>query len=49
MIGTQFTEDEMTIKARKRMLLLVRTVDKTGFRSVADVDAALVTLATTPV
>lgn len=46
LVGTQFTEDEMTIKARKRMLLLVRTVDKTGFRKVADVDAALTTLAT---
>lgn len=48
MVGNQFTEDEMTIKARKRMLLLVRTVDKTGFRKVVGVDAALATLATTP-
>lgn len=48
MAGDQFLEDEMTIKARKRMLLLVRTVDQTGFRKVADVDAALTTLATAP-
>ena len=46
MPNAQFLEDEMTIKARKRMLLLIRTVDKTGFRKVADVDAALATLAT---
>lgn len=44
MAGNQFLEDEMTLKARKRMLLLVRTVDKTGFRKVADVDAALTTI-----
>lgn len=45
-VGTQFTEDEMTLKARKRLLLLIREVDKTGFLKVTDVDAALTTLAT---
>tara|TARA_R110000772_G_scaffold268362_2_gene395124 strand:- start:11399 stop:12634 length:1236 start_codon:yes stop_codon:yes gene_type:complete len=49
MVGQQFLEDEISLKARKRLLLLVRNVDKTGFRKVADVDAALVLLATTPV
>lgn len=43
--NNQFNEDEMTLKARKRMLLLVREVDKTGFLKVTDVDAALTTLA----
>ncbi len=46
MPGNQFNEDEMTIKARRRLLLLVRTVDRTGFRKVTDVDAALAILAT---
>ncbi len=41
----QFLEDEMTIKARKRMLLLIKNGDKTGFRKVEDVAAALATLA----
>lgn len=49
LVGSQFTEDEMTLKARKRMLLLVKNGDKTGFRKVADVDAALTTLASDPV
>lgn len=43
--NAQFLEDEMTIKARKRMLLLVKNGDKSGFRKVTDVAAALVTLA----
>ena len=41
----QFLEDEMTIKARKRLLLLIKEGDKTGFRKVTDVAAALITLA----
>lgn len=45
-VNNQFNEDEMTIKARKRMLVLVREVDKTGFRKVANVTAALTTLGT---
>jgi hypothetical protein len=43
--NAQFLEDEMTIKARKRMLLLVKNGDKSGFRKVTDVTAALVLLA----
>lgn len=43
--STQFVEDAMTLKARKRMLFLIRTVDKTGFLYCSDIDAALVTLA----
>lgn len=45
-VGQQFVEDEITIKARKRLLFLVRTVDQTGFRKVTDVDAALLLLGT---
>ena len=44
-VGTQFVEDEETLKVRKRLLFLIREVDKTGFAQVADIDAALVTLA----
>lgn len=46
--NAQFLEDMKTIKARKRMLLLIRTVDKTGFRKVTDITAALAVLATAP-
>lgn len=45
MVGTQFTEDELTLKARKRLAFLIRNVDKTGFRKVASISAALTTLA----
>lgn len=44
--NAQFVEDMFTIKARKRMLFLIREVDKTGFRKVTDVAAALAVLAT---
>lgn len=44
-INDQFTGDMMTIKARKRMLLLIRQVDRTGFLLSADVTADLATLA----
>lgn len=44
-INAQFTSDMTTLKARKRLLFLIRTVDKTGFRKVTDVTAALTTLA----
>lgn len=44
-VDAQFTSDLQTIKARKRMLFLIREVDKTGFLHVTDVDAALTTLA----
>ncbi len=45
LVGTQYTEDMLTIKARKRMAFLIRTVDQTGFRKVTSISAALVTLA----
>lgn len=44
--GNQFVEDEMTLKARKRLAFLIREADKGGFRKVTNVAAALVTLAT---
>jgi hypothetical protein len=46
LVNAQFTSDLQTIKARKRMLFLIREVDKTGFLKVTDIDAALATLAT---
>ena len=45
-VGTQAIEDIVTIKGRKRMLFLIRNVDKTGFMKVTDITAALTTLAT---
>jgi len=45
-VNAQFTEDMMTIKARKRLAFLIRTVDQTGFKKVTSISAALVTLAT---
>lgn len=44
--GTQFVEDEMTLKVRKRMAFLIRAADKGGFKKVTSISAALVTLAT---
>lgn len=44
--GDQFVEDMETIKARTRLLMLIRNVDKTGFRKVTSISAALTTLAT---
>lgn len=44
--GSQFTSDMLTLKARKRMAFLIRTVDQTGFKKVTSISAALVTLAT---
>ena len=43
-IGNQFTEDMMTLKVRQRLAFLMREVDKTGFRKVASISAALTTL-----
>ena len=40
----QFTEDMKTLKARKRMLMLIREVDRTGFLKVTDITAALNTM-----
>ena len=45
MVNAQYTEDMLTIKARKRMAFLIRTVDQTGFKKVTSISAALVTLA----
>lgn len=44
--GTDFAEDMLTLKAKKRLGLLIREADKTGFRKVASISAALTTLAT---
>jgi HK97 family phage major capsid protein len=44
-IDAQFTEDMETLKARTRLLFLIRNVDKTGFLKVTSISAALVTLA----
>ena len=44
-VNNQFLEDVMTLKVRKRLQFLIKNSDLTGFRKVADIDAALVTLA----
>ncbi len=41
MVGTQFAEDMETLKVRKRLLFLVRTVDQTGFVKINDITTAL--------
>ena len=45
LVDGQFGEDMISIKARTRLLFLIREVDKTGFRKVTDIAASLVTLA----
>jgi len=45
MVNAQFTSDLKTIKARARLLFLIREVDKTGFLKSTDIAADLVTLA----
>jgi len=45
-VDAQFGEDMSTLKARKRMLLLIRDSDKQGFRHVTNITTALATLAT---
>lgn len=42
--GDQFVEDMETIKARVRLLFLIRNVDQTGFRKVTSISGALTTL-----
>lgn len=42
-----FESDMKTYKARRRLNLLIREVDKAGFRKVSSISAALTTLATT--
>ena len=44
MVNDQFTQDTMTLKARKRLAFLIREADKGGFLKVNDIAAALVTL-----
>lgn len=44
--GTQFDGDMKTLKARVRLLFLVRNVDKTGFLKCTNITTALTTLAT---
>jgi HK97 family phage major capsid protein len=48
MINDQFVEDTMTIKARKRLAMLIRTVDATGFLKCTDITAALAILDDAP-
>ena len=45
-VNDQFTKDLMTLKAKKRLNLLIRTADQGAFSKVTDIDAALTTLAT---
>lgn len=47
--NAQFNEDMATIKARKRLAFLIRNVDQTGFRYVADADASIATMESAPV
>jgi len=47
-VNEQFIEDAITLKARKRLLFLIRTVDATGFLKCTDIDAALTTLESAP-
>lgn len=44
-VGTDFTDDMKTLKARKRFNLLIRAADKGGFAKVTSVSTALTTLA----
>ena len=45
MVNAQFTSDEMTLKARKRLLFLIREADAGGWKKVTSISAALTTLA----
>ena len=44
--GTQFVEDLVTLKAKKREGLLIRVADRGAFKKETGIAAALVTLAT---
>jgi HK97 family phage major capsid protein len=46
LVNDQFISDTKTIKARKRMAMLIRVVDQTGFSHCINVTTALTTLAT---
>lgn len=41
LVGDQFVEDMETIKVRKRLLFLIRNVDRTGFVKITNVTAAI--------
>jgi HK97 family phage major capsid protein len=45
-VNDQFISDTKTIKARKRLAMLIRVVDQTGFSHCTNVTTALTTLAT---
>jgi hypothetical protein len=49
LVNAQFTSDAKTIKARKRMAMLIRVVDQTGFLHCINVTTALTTLQSVPV
>lgn len=46
-VGSQFTADMLTLKARMRELLLIKNADKSGFIKVSDVSTAISSLNTT--
>jgi len=46
LVNDQYTADMKTIKARTRLLFLIKEVDKTGFAKSTDISADLATLAT---
>lgn len=46
--GNQFAQDIKTIKARARLLFLIREADKSGFAKSTDITADLATLASNP-
>lgn len=46
LVNAQFTSDLKTLKARVRILFLIRNVDKTGFLKCTNINTALATLAT---
>jgi hypothetical protein len=45
-VDDQFTKDTMTIKARKRTALLIRTVDEGGFFKVSNIATAIANIET---
>jgi hypothetical protein len=45
-VNTQFIENEFTILAEKRLALLIRTADVTGFKKVANITTAVAALQT---
>jgi HK97 family phage major capsid protein len=47
-VDKQFVEDMKTLKARKRMMMLIREVDRTGFLHCTNIEVALATLETAP-